>query len=71
MAVRRRFSRISLSWFFTISKGEIDPESLEGNDLGFSTAAIYRTYDDYANDAERYCLEYFLHSGSISPFREQ
>lgn len=41
-------------------KGEIDPESLEGNDLGFSTAAIYRTYDDYANDAERYCLEYFL-----------
>ena len=41
-------------------KGEIDPESLEGNDLGFSTAAIYRTYDDYANDAERYFLEYFL-----------
>lgn len=41
-------------------KGEIDPESLEGNDLGFSTAAIYRTYDDYANDEERYFLEYFL-----------
>lgn len=41
-------------------KGEIDPESLEGNDLGFSTAAIYRTYDDYASDEERYFLEYFL-----------
>jgi len=41
-------------------KGEIDPESLEGNDLGFSTAAIYRTYDNYANDEERYFLEYFL-----------
>ena len=41
-------------------KGERDPESLEGNDLGFSTAAIYRTYDDFANDDERYFLEYFL-----------
>ena len=41
-------------------KGEIDPESLEGNDLGFSTAAIYRTYEDYVNRNERYFLEYFL-----------
>lgn len=40
--------------------GERDPESLAGNDLGFSTAAIYRTYDDYANDAERYFIEYFM-----------
>lgn len=40
--------------------GERDPESLKGNDLGFSTAAIYRTYDDYANDEERCFLEYFL-----------
>lgn len=40
--------------------GERDPESLAGNDLGFSPAAIYRTYDDYANDAERYFLEYFM-----------
>ena len=39
--------------------GERDPESLAGNDLGFSPAAIYRTYDDYANDAERYFIEYF------------
>ena len=41
-------------------KGELNPESLAGNDLGFSTAAIYRTYDDYANDDERYFLEYFM-----------
>ena len=41
-------------------EGGRDPESLAGNDLGFSPAAIYRTYDDYANDAERYFLEYFL-----------
>ena len=41
-------------------KGERDPESLAGNDLGFSTAAIYRTYDEFANDIERYFLEYFM-----------
>lgn len=40
--------------------GERDPESLEGNDIGFSTAAIYRTYDEYVNDAERIYIEYFL-----------
>lgn len=40
--------------------GERDPESLKGNDLGFSTDAIYRTYDDYTDDAERCFLEYFL-----------
>ena len=41
-------------------RGERDPESLKGNDLGFSTAAIYRTYDDYANDTERFFLEYLM-----------
>lgn len=40
--------------------GERDPESLDGNELGFSTAAIYRTYDDYMGVPERYFLEYFL-----------
>ncbi len=40
--------------------GERDPESLAGNDLGFSTAAVYRTYDEYANDAERAFIEYFM-----------
>ncbi len=40
--------------------GERDPESLEGNDIGFSTGAIYRTYDEYVNAAERKYIEYFL-----------
>lgn len=40
--------------------GKRYPESPEGNDLGFSTAAIYRTYDEYMGCAERYFLEYFL-----------
>ena len=40
--------------------GERDPESLKGNDLGFSPAAIYRTYDEYTNDAERAFIEYFM-----------
>lgn len=40
--------------------GEIDPESLAGNVRGFDTAAVYRTYDEYINDAERYFIEYFL-----------
>ncbi len=40
--------------------GERDPESLEGNDLGFSTAAIYRAYDEYVNDDERSFIEFFL-----------
>ena len=40
--------------------GERDPESMEGNDIGFSTAAVYRSYDEYVNDAERYFIEYFL-----------
>lgn len=40
--------------------GKRDPESLSGNDLGFSPAAIYRTNDAYANDAERAYLEYFM-----------
>ncbi len=40
--------------------GEIDPESLEGNVRGFDTEAVYRAYDEYVNDAERYFIEYFL-----------
>lgn len=31
-----------------------------GNVTGFDTATVYRTYDEYANDDERYFLEYFL-----------
>ena len=40
--------------------GERDAESYPGNDLGFSTAALYRTYDEYANDDERAFIEYFM-----------
>jgi len=41
-------------------QGKIDPVSYEGNELGFSLAAVYRTYDDYVNDNERRFIEYFL-----------
>ncbi len=37
----------------------LNPESMKGNDLGFSTAAIYRTYDEYCDDADRALVEYF------------
>jgi len=40
--------------------GKRNPVSMEGNDLGFSTAAVYRTYDEYANDTERAFIEYFM-----------
>lgn len=33
---------------------------IPGNDIGFDTGAVYRTYDEFANDAERYFIEYFL-----------
>ena len=32
----------------------------EGYAPGFGTASIYRTYDEYINDDERYFIEYFL-----------
>lgn len=38
----------------------INPESLKGNDRGFDPAAIYRTYDEYVDDADRALLEYFM-----------
>ena len=31
-----------------------------GNAVGFDPVSIYRTYDDYVNDNERYFIEYFL-----------
>ena len=40
--------------------GERDAESYAGNVRGFDPAAVYRTYDEYINDAERYFIEYFL-----------
>lgn len=38
----------------------MNPESYKGNARGFDPAAVYRTYDEYANDAERAFLEYFM-----------
>ena len=40
--------------------GERNPESLEGNDIGFSVAAIYRTNDEFANNSERAFIEFFM-----------
>lgn len=40
--------------------GERDPESIEGNDIGFSTAAVYRKYEDYVNQNEGAYIEYFM-----------
>lgn len=38
----------------------LNPESMKGNVLGFDTATVYRTYDDYADDDARCLLECFL-----------
>ncbi len=41
-------------------EGVRDASSMEGNVLGFDPAAIYRTYDEYINDSERYYIEFLL-----------
>lgn len=38
----------------------LNPESFPGNALGFDSSTVYKTYDEYANETERYYLEYFL-----------
>ena len=48
------------SMTYCSGRSGLNPESLKGNDLGFDPAAIYRTYDEYVNDADRSLLEYFL-----------
>ena len=40
--------------------GEVDPEEMAGNVRGFDTATVYRSYEDFANGAERTYIEYFL-----------
>ena len=40
--------------------GEQMDEIIPGNVQGFDTASVYKTYDEYANDAERTYIEYFL-----------
>ena len=57
-----KFLDIPYTESMTYCSGEsgINPESLKGNVLGFDTATVYRTYDEYANEEERAFLEYFL-----------
>ena len=38
----------------------VNMPSMAGNVLGFDPATVYRTYDDYAGDADRAYLEYFM-----------
>jgi len=40
--------------------GKYVPYLGEGYAPGFSPEPVYRTYDEYANDSERYFIEYFL-----------
>ena len=42
------------------SGGEHDPNMGGDYCVGFNTDTVYRTYDQYANDGERYFIEYFL-----------
>ncbi len=48
------------SMTYCSGKTGLNPESYKGNALGFDPAPIYRTYDDYVDDADRCLLEYFL-----------
>ena len=48
------------SMTYCSEKGVRDVETMQGNVVGFDPATVYRTYDEYANDAERYFIEYFL-----------
>lgn len=40
--------------------GERDPETLKGDERGFSLKAVYEPYDEYINNAERVFIEYFM-----------
>lgn len=49
------------SMMYCSDRSGINPDfTKEGSVIGFDTATVYRTYDEYANDEERYFLEYFL-----------
>ena len=41
-------------------RGKRNPVSMQGNDLGFDTAGVYRAYDEYIDDTERYFIEFFM-----------
>ena len=48
------------SMTYCSEKGVHDVETAEGNVIGFDTATVYRTYDDYATDEERAFIEFCL-----------
>ena len=48
------------SMTYCSEKGVHDVETAEGNVVGFDTATVYRTYDEYANDDERAFIEFCL-----------
>lgn len=48
------------SMTYCSEKGVHDVETAEGNVVGFDTATVYRTYDDYATDEERSYIEFCL-----------
>ena len=48
------------SMTYCSSQGIHDVETAEGNVIGFDTATVYRTYDDYATDEERAFIEFCL-----------
>ena len=48
------------SMTYCSEKGIHDVETAEGNVVGFDTATVYRTYDDYATDEERAFIEFCL-----------
>ncbi len=48
------------SMTYCSSQGVHDVETAEGNVIGFDTATVYRTYDDYATDEERAFIEFCL-----------
>ncbi|MCI8914280.1 MAG: hypothetical protein HFF38_09185 [Lawsonibacter sp.] len=48
------------SMTYCSQKGERDPESLKGNARGFDPVTVYRTYEEFASDTERYLVEYFF-----------
>ena len=48
------------SMTYCSEKGVHDVETAEGNVVGFDTATVYRTYDEYATDDERAFIEFCL-----------
>ena len=48
------------SMTYCSENGIHDVQSWAGNVIGFDTAPVYRTYDDWTNDSERACLEFLL-----------